>query len=596
MAVALDPAASPVTIGRDATHPVPIDDTAVSRLHAQLWFDQARWHLEDCGSRNGSWLNSQSVRRAPLASGDLIRVGDQLLVLLEETRGVTPSQISSSLHTVATTATRFDVVGRHDSLVQRLGHATDPQATRRLGLLCGLANSLHGHERRGELAKDVVRMLRKATDARLIHILVQDAHGRLTLLASNSKKPADTAAHLLASLAMQGNEALLTGNLGSTRKRADDEQLRRSIAVPIAGRRRPLGAVECLQPRSGAFDEHDLEFVVAVAHQLAMAMENLEHRHRLEQSNAQLRGQVAAETRLFGESPVMKELSEQLGRVGPTGSTVLITGESGTGKELVAHAIHRLSPRADGPFVAVNCAAFNDALLESELFGHEKGAFTGAERRRQGRFERAHRGTIFLDEVGEMSASCQAKLLRMLEGHPFHRVGGTRPIAIDVRVLAATHRDLRRRVGEGQFREDLYYRLRVIELSVPPLRERGDDIVRLAKYFLALYRRRTGRGPQRFSSATKQQMKKYAWPGNVRELKNAVERAVVLGTGDEIKPADLALKTNHESADTETALVTLAEVERRHIEAVLRATGGNKTKAGKILGIGRGTLYKKLEG
>ncbi|MCA9051778.1 MAG: sigma-54-dependent Fis family transcriptional regulator, partial [Planctomycetaceae bacterium] len=228
-------------------------------------------------------------------------------------------------------------------------------------------------------------------------------------------------------------------------------------------------------------------------------------------------------------------------------------------------------------------------------FGHEKGAFTGADQRRVGQFERAHRGTLFLDEVGEMSAACQARLLRILEKHPFERVGGTEPISVDVRVIAATHRELPELVSAGQFREDLYFRLRVIEVPIPPLRERVGDMLILAEHFLHHFRRQIGRGPDRFSAECLQVMEEYPWPGNVRELKNAVERAVVLGRGSLIEPGDLGLSRRTTFADSDSSLVSLAEAERRHILTVLDRVGGNKTQACRILGIGRGTLYKKLE-
>jgi Nif-specific regulatory protein len=232
--------------------------------------------------------------------------------------------------------------------------------------------------------------------------------------------------------------------------------------------------------------------------------------------------------------------------------------------------------------------------LESELFGHESGAFTGADRRHIGQFERAHRGTIFLDEIGEMSPACQAKLLRVLEGHPFQRLGGQQPIRVDVRVISATHRDLPQMIEAGQFREDLFYRLRVIDLQLPPLRERGDDVLELATLFLASYRQQTGRGPRGFSPDAGELLRSHTWPGNVRELKNAVERAVVLGQSDEVSAADLGLPSVTRHAPVVAALLSLREVERRHIAYVLDQCGGNKTQACKILGIGRATLYSKV--
>lgn len=290
----------------------------------------------------------------------------------------------------------------------------------------------------------------------------------------------------------------------------------------------------------------------------------------------------------------MKQVVEQIGRVGPASSTVLILGESGTGKELVARSIHDMSRYSAGPYVTVNCAAFSESLLESELFGHEVGAFTGADRRYIGQFERAHRGTLFLDEIGEMSLACQAKLLRVLEGHAFQRLGGTEEINVDVRMIAATHRDLPAMIAERQFREDLYYRLRVIDIKMPPLRDREEDVIELAAMFVESFRSQMGRGPLRLSKDAMQALRNYRWPGNVRELKNAVERAVVLGQGDEMEVGDLGLPSITASSVARPEMITLKEAEERHIKFVLERCDGNKTQACKVLGIGRATLYSKL--
>jgi Nif-specific regulatory protein len=339
----------------------------------------------------------------------------------------------------------------------------------------------------------------------------------------------------------------------------------------------------------------DLDFSVVVAHQAGLALENLEHRERLELANAELRRRVSSHNRMVGSSNAMKQVLEQIARVGPAGSTVLILGDSGTGKELVARSIHDMSRHSAGPYVTVNCAAFSESLLESELFGHEVGAFTGADRRYVGQFERAHRGTIFLDEVGEMSLACQAKLLRVLEGHPFQRLGGDEEIRVDVRVIAATHRNLPEMIEEKSFRDDLYYRLRVIDIKMPPLRDRSDDVIELAAMFVDTFGSQMGRGPLRLSEEAMEVLRSYEWPGNVRELKNAVERAVVLGQGEEVLAADFGLPVASGTRPVSGEMVTLKEAELRHIHYVLERCNGNKTKACRILGIGRATLYSKLE-
>jgi Nif-specific regulatory protein len=306
---------------------------------------------------------------------------------------------------------------------------------------------------------------------------------------------------------------------------------------------------------------------------------------------------------MVGASPALQGIIGQVQRVATTKATVLVRGESGAGKELIARAIHEASDRTSGPFVCLNCAALSETLLESELFGHEKGAFTGATERKIGKFEAAHKGTLMLDEIGEMSPAIQAKFLRVLEGHPFERVGGSGRVQVDVRVVAATNRDLERAVAAGDFRRDLYFRLKVVEIIVPPLRRRPEDIEPLAAHFLNRFATETGRKLRGFTPEAVEAMQAYHWPGNIRELRNVIERAVVLSQGESIDVHELSL--SHLAAPGETdanaALrsgpfvpMTIEEMERRHVLATLEAVGGNKTKAAAILGIERSTLDRKL--
>ena len=289
-----------------------------------------------------------------------------------------------------------------------------------------------------------------------------------------------------------------------------------------------------------------------------------------------------------------------LEKIAPTDATVLVRGESGSGKELVARAIHQNSPRRDGPFICLNCAALTETLLESELFGHEKGAFTGATERMIGKFEAADGGTIFLDEIGEMALSTQAKFLRVLEGHPFERVGGNAQIKVDVRVVAATNRPLEEAVRAGTFRRDLFYRLQVVQLDVPPLRDRLDDVPLLADHFLKKFARETGRKMKGFTEAALAKLKGYRWPGNVRELKNVVERAVALGSGPMIDAGDIWLSELDIGAPVVGAVAvykpeSLEDIEKRHVLETLKFTDGNKSRAAEILGIERSTLDRKLK-
>jgi DNA-binding NtrC family response regulator len=299
---------------------------------------------------------------------------------------------------------------------------------------------------------------------------------------------------------------------------------------------------------------------------------------------------------LIGHSPKLERVFRMIDKVAAAPSTVLITGESGTGKELVAAAIHHHSPRKEKPFIRINCAAIPRDLIESELFGYERGAFTGAVASKPGRFELADGGTLFLDEIGEMPLPLQAKLLRALEQGEIRRVGQSTPFAVDVRVLSATHRDLSARVREGYFREDVYYRLKVLSLEVPPLRERREDIWPLARHFLA-----EETGPARaFSPAAAGRLLSYSWPGNVRELQNAVRHGAALAVGPTVEPEDLPLElsratTSAARSTSPSALLPLAEVERSYIRQVVEACGGSQSEAARVLGIARNTLWRKLQ-
>ncbi len=330
--------------------------------------------------------------------------------------------------------------------------------------------------------------------------------------------------------------------------------------------------------------------------ELSLLMQDVAAQQRLARDNAALRSELEKRHRfhdLVSQSPAMQRVFELARLAAPSGSTILVLGESGTGKEVMARAIHAESPRAAGPFVAVSCAALTETLLESELFGHEKGAFTGAVARRKGQFEAANGGTLFLDEVGDVSPKLQLDLLRVLEDRRFHRVGGSEPIAVDVRVIAATNRDLRAAVADGSFRQDLFYRLDVIEMTLPPLRQRKEDIPLLVAHFLELLgeqqKRRLEVSPEAMVA-----LLVHDWPGNVRELRNALERgAVVAAQAGLLRPADLGLAGA--PGATPAGPSSLEEIERRHVGSVLAHCAGNVSQAARLLGIDRVTLYNKMK-
>jgi len=330
---------------------------------------------------------------------------------------------------------------------------------------------------------------------------------------------------------------------------------------------------------------------------LAMKVEKIVERQNLARENIVLRRKIDSLCQfdeIIGNSRPMQQLLELVGSVADSDATVLVTGESGTGKELIARAIHRNSKRRYKPFIAVSVGALPASLVESEMFGYEKGAFTGADHRHLGKFEMADGGTLFLDEIAELAAKVQVDLLRVLEEHSFFRLGGDREIGTDARVIAATNRDLRREVEQGTFREDLYYRLNVIEVHLPPLRERGDDVILLAEHFLKKYSTTSGRKKDCFTPQAITRLRDYYWPGNVRELENTIERAVLVGKGAEVQVQDLWLDNEHHQSAGQ-ALVSLREAEKKHIVRVLEENGWNITRSARILQIDRATLYNKLK-
>jgi DNA-binding NtrC family response regulator len=303
---------------------------------------------------------------------------------------------------------------------------------------------------------------------------------------------------------------------------------------------------------------------------------------------------AAAPPPLLGTSAAMGHVLDLVATVSASDSTVLITGESGTGKEVVARAIHAASARRYNPMVVVNCGALPEGILESELFGHEAGAFTGARARHKGKFEVAEGGTVFLDEIGEVSAKVQVELLRVLEEKVVTRLGGSAPVPVDFRTISATNRDLMASVKEGAFREDLYWRLNVVHIHIPPLRERPEDVPVLAEHFLERFAQSMSRRPMRFAPEAKDALAAYPWPGNVRELQNAIERAVVVGHGDVVRAEDLPLRVTQAPRGPSPSPGSLAEAERAHVQAVLDANAWNITRAARILDIDRVTLYNKI--
>ncbi|NNJ28128.1 Anaerobic nitric oxide reductase transcription regulator NorR [Planctomycetes bacterium LzC2] len=388
-------------------------------------------------------------------------------------------------------------------------------------------------------------------------------------------------------------------------------QTRTLLAVPLlapatatAGGA-PIGVFEAMNKAAGPFTDLDQEILAALAPHAAAALANATERDALVRSRdaaaARAADAVDGRIRLIGASPAVATLRDTVNRLAATDLPVLVTGESGTGKEVVATCLHDRGPRSKGPFIAVNCAALTESLLESELFGHERGAFTDAREARAGKFELADGGTLFLDEIGDMSPGGQAKLLRVLEQRVVTRVGGSKQIPVDVRVVAATNADLAEKVAEKSFRADLYYRLGVVTHHLPPLRERPEDVIPLAEHFLGTFSAKAGRPMPRLSAEARKRLQAHAWPGNVRELRNTIERVVYLGTGDTVEPGELTFLlapgrpgTSGAGGDAKLTDAT-RDFQREFIAAAVDRVRGNMSEAAKLLGLHRSNLYRKMK-
>ena len=593
-------------IGRGEENVVQLSDLAVSRNHCRLEVKAGRLTLIDPGSRNRTLVNGSPVHEHMLDEGDEIKIGTTRLSFLPVTANdkVRARQVSrvtlevNSRQLLALTGDRLAV--------------GDGRAQRYLTSLAKLGETIGALDDRSQLATSATISSLSALAADRAFILVRGKDGRL---ASQACALAPTEAK---ATEIEPPPELVAKVLGEGKcVAASAGENRTAIAAPLVVRGRAVGLLYAERRGEPAWDEIDLTAVACLSNLIAGGFEGADTRENLERENNDLREALGGHD-FIGNSAKAAELLAFVAKVAPTDATVLLTGESGSGKEMVARALHTSSRRGKLAFVAVNCAALTESLIESELFGHEKGAFTGATERKMGRFEAADGGTLFLDEVGELPLDCQTKFLRVLEEQTFERVGGTKPLRVDVRVLAATNRDLPAMVRSGTFREDLYYRLSVIHTEVAPLRERPADIEMLADHFLARLRRQVPRRISGFAPDARAAMAAHAWPGNVRELRNAVERAIVMGEDALIRAADLppdvvrpnaaaiapgagssglgasATSPISASPSAEQAL-PLRELERRGIIAALAATGGNKAKAASLLEIDRSTLYKKLK-
>jgi Nif-specific regulatory protein len=614
------------TMGRVATNRIVLKDELCSREHAEVFFREGKWRVRDNHSLNGTRVNGERIDgEHELAPGDEIHLGKSQLLFVENLKQLPDLPIQSSQSDSAIAIKKRLLNTRYlapatETATGEVAETGDPptlqeprhRLSRDLSLLYRMALEMGSAPSYPEMVKRVLDGLLNAIPADAGAILSLSEGRELELLAHRQRADLPPSyvkiSQYVSQEVMASREAILAEDVAHDqhlRNRESLTELRATslICAPIIFGEKVLGLVHlyCTDARK-ALDTEDLEFAVAVARQLGASMHQRERQESLSAENQSLRDQLRVESELVGSSESMKDIEQQIGRVAGTSATVLIRGESGTGKELVARAIHFTSPRREGPFICLNCAALPDTLLESELFGHERGAFTGATEKKIGKFEAADRGTIFLDEIGEMNPGTQAKFLRVLEGHPFERIGGHTQIRVNVRVVAATNQALEQAIQAGSFRRDLFYRLQVVEIRIPPLRERKGDVPLLAEHFLKRFLQETGRKIRGFTPAALKKIEEYNWPGNVRELRNAVERAVALCIGNAIDAKDIwlssldvgspVLANNH---GPEYQPLNLEEIEKLHIQKTLDYVDWNKSQAAAILKIERSTLDRKIK-
>jgi len=581
-------------IGRGLECGVVLSDPLCSRVHCELEKSPDGWMVRDHGSRNGTFVNGQKIDEARLIDGAEIRLGSIAFAFRESA--------DPPLDTSRLDLNRTQTVVRDRPLAEDAGSVFvntfgDAHGGPDVGLLFELSVRLLGCGDPEEVIRIGFATLQERTHADVVGFLWVSDDGQLK---PQLVIPDDQAAKINLSDDLTDRVSRLRNAVWidnhTVGEGTEGTHYADAICVPLLNDGRTVGVIHVYKERE-RFDHGDFDVAIHLGRILTIALVRAREYATLKVEHRRLMDKSAAFDDLVGESKPMLELKSRISRIARATGCVLVRGESGSGKELVARAIHRASQRADRPMLSVNCAAMPRDLMESQLFGHKKGAFTGADSDHIGWFEQAHTGTLFLDEVGEMTLEGQAKLLRILEGHPFQPVGGKKDIVVDVRILAATNRDLRDFVRDGKFREDLYYRLSVFELYIPPLRDRGDDKERLLDFFLDHFRRQHGRPSLRLAPAARQALLSYYWPGNVRQLRNVIDSAVVMAEAEQIEPADLGLRDPGSRTGTADAFDTLRiDVwEKRLIVKALEQAQNNVPEAAKLLGMGRATLYRKLE-
>jgi Nif-specific regulatory protein len=598
-----------ISIGRESANDVSFSHSSVSRRHCLIKKTGCEFVISDLDSYNGTFVNGVPVKEQVLTHADQIKIGSIALVFLlgesEDNGSIGTVQFDDSLVASESTKQVRPELLLHQTEQALLHSADQERVAGDLAALLKIGSRINLLRQTRALQKEILNSIFEVVPVDRGAILLSHRESEFSSLYGRDRedesKPVNISRTVVDKVLSEGL-AILTNDIRNSDALRSAEslvaaQITSLMCVPLIVFERIVGVIylDTSDP-TVRFDEGHLQLLAGIAGIAAVALENARRMEWLEEENSRLRSTLELEHNMVGQSSAMGDIYHFIQRVAPTNSAVLICGESGTGKELAAHAIHANSARADKPFVVINCAALAETLLESELFGHERGAFTGAINQIKGKLEVADGGTVFLDEIGELAPPMQARLLRFLQDHKIERLGSTRPIELDVRVVAATNRNLEEAIAKGTFRADLYHRLNVVKFTMPPLYERREDIPLLATYFADKYSKACKRNIDGVSPAARAVLQSYAWPGNVRELENAIERAVVLGSSDVIETDDLPEhileSTNSIKLPIAKYYEAIKEAKRELVLNALEQAKGNYTEAASALGVHPNNLHR----
>lgn len=584
----LDPAVKNL-LGRDWSCQVVLNDPQSSRVHAEVFKDPDGWWINDNGSSNGTYVNSQQIDNARLVDGTEVRIGSTVFLFQQSETAPAKPDTDEQEPVTGGTIVLDQSMNPRETGQYTLGFLKSQNRGQDFFFLFQLSVKLLGITDPEEVVGICMSRLYERTGASVTGFMWLNDDGNLTPKHVFPREQAEKLKlndRLTQRVVKKRHAIRIEHGTGEEEDRYAD-----SICIPLISDDMVIGAIH-LYRQLKAFQESHFELACAMANIMVRSLQSANRQASLKAEHSQLVQKSASFDELRGECEKMLELKSKIGRVAKASGCVLIRGESGAGKELVARALHRASPRADRPMLSVNCAAIPRDLMESQLFGHRKGAFTSADRDHAGWFQQADLGTLFLDEIGELTLEGQAKLLRTLEGHPFLPVGATEEVSVDVRVICATNRDLKEFVAEKKFREDLYYRLSVYQLVIPPLREREADIQMLIDHFLDHFSKVHGKPEITIADPANARLLAYQWPGNVRQLRNVIDSAVVMAEGDQIRVDDLGIL---EARDGELESLRIDHWERKLIGEALKRTSNSVPKAAEMLGISRATLYRKID-